>query len=139
MTDEELAAIQTLVGEAAAARARLRAVPSGLGYGPPAPMMQAAVDLLAEVERLRAENAALETQLGAYKLWYETDGAQLRAIAEAVAAVAVDEQRQVERCMYCSCWFTGWPISHASNCPVTKARALLGQGERGGERYGIQG
>jgi hypothetical protein len=121
MTEEELAAIGALLPRVDVAQ------------------RQAIIKLLAEVDRLRAElenvdeairsNRVLELEyrheIDTLILKQSAQVAAMRPIVEAVAAEAIDEHMVVERCMYCGYYFTGWPIPHAPDCPVTQARMLL--------------
>lgn len=61
--------------------------------------------LLTEVDRLRAENAAM------------------REIVEAVASVP--DESYDEECPFCRSGPGYLPIQHLPDCPVTKARALV--------------
>ena len=95
--------------------------------------------LLAQVERLRAENAQQSEWIAALmdeqpryataNARLTTENAALREIVQAVAGmdVASDAEGHWRYCLFCSWYADDYESTpeHAPDCPVTKAQALL--------------
>ncbi len=119
------------MGEQELAEMRVRANSADI-YGPRdyAWLARYVLRLVAEVERLRAE---LAKAIHASDMHWEArrhaaaENAALRSIAQAVANMdqAVDNAPE-NCCPFCHVWI-GSRTVHTADCPVTKARALLGE------------
>lgn len=134
MTDDELQAIKGMLAEIEAARERLHGV-MGAPDRPRAPVLQAAHELLAEVERLREllqmandSTLAVHDMAGAAIERLRAREMQMREMVARLAAYAT-EKRYADWCVWCDEQGQSYE-SHAADCTVTKARALLA-GEAG--------